>query len=542
MTLLRLSLRLQLVGLAATAVIAAVNGFGQALAFAQLAGDDPAQRALFASQMEVLGRQLSYLLPIPAQLDTLAGYLHWRQFGSLPLVYAAWALVASSGAGRGDEERGLVEEWLAAGVGRFRYVAVRSVGFALAASVSIAVLVLSTAVAAQIAREPIAIERLAAQGLALLLFSLGVYAIGLLIAQQTITRRGALGVGAIAVLALHLINATGRMGTELGTLAWLSPYWHYDQERPLLAGGGLDTRSTLALAAEAVVLTGLAMVAFARRDLGGALVRARARRGGTATAPSRDPALRLPVVAPVWQQRTWILSWAAGLALVAVFFVSLTRTLVDSMALSGIPTLQAYFQRAGIAAYASFIGIMWFSTLLLLISIYAIAQVAFWSADDAEGRLATILSAPVSRTRVVVERLAAALLAVALITSLSSIAAYVAARSSDIALDAPRFALASALVLVVAYAFVAIGHAAASWRPRLAVVALSTVAVWSYFVQQFGQLFDWPETVRNLSLYALYGSPLSSDIQWSGIAALLAIGIIGTLLGVRAMRVRDVGA
>src|SRR5256885_9159294 len=89
-----------------TALVVAAGGLINAIGFAQIAGDSPAARAVFAQQMELLARQLTYLLPAPAQLDTMAGYLTWRWFGTVWVIYAFWALIAGTGAGRGDEERG----------------------------------------------------------------------------------------------------------------------------------------------------------------------------------------------------------------------------------------------------------------------------------------------------------------------------------------------------------------------------------------------------------------------------------------------------
>jgi len=99
---------------------------------------------------------------------------------------------------------------------------------------------------------------------------------------------------------------------------------------------------------------------------------------------------------------------------------------------------------------------------------------------------------------------------------------------------------ASAAVLPVAYAFSGIGHALVGWRPRVAVAVLGTLAVVGYFAQQLGPLFQWPDWVNNISLYALYGTPMSKD-DWSGIATLIAIGTAGTIVALVVMRRRDVG-
>jgi putative exporter of polyketide antibiotics len=117
---------------------------------------------------------------------------------------------------------------------------------------------------------------------------------------------------------------------------------------------------------------------------------------------------------------------------------------------------------------------------------------------------------------------------------------YLTASSTGISLPGDRFVFASVAVLPVVYAFSGIGHALVGWRPRVAVVILGALAVVGYFAQQFIPLFQWPDWLNNISLYALYGTPMSKD-DWSGIATLIAIGTVGTAVALLAMRRRDVG-
>jgi ABC-2 type transport system permease protein len=470
----------------------------------------------------------------------MAGYLTWRWFGSAVLIYAFWALLAGTGAGRGDEERGLVELWLSTGASRVRLVTTRLAGFAVVAAVSIAAMLALTDAGAAIGQEPLSLGPLALEGLAMWALTLFVFAFALVVAQLVTTRRGATGIAGIAVLALFMLNAAARSGVDVGATRWLSPFYLYERSTPLLRGGSLDLAATAALGVGALVLAVIASAAFIRRDIGGPLFRGAP---GTTTAewrPAADPLLRVPVLAIVDQQRVWIVAWAVGLAVLAGFLTSITKTMVDAFGSSDIPVLRAYFERAGINAYADFVGVIWFSTLLLLISIFVVAQVSGWAADDAEGRLEVTLSAPVSRARVVVERIAAAVVACAVIVAVSSLAVYLTATSTGISLPRGRFLLASAATLPVGYAFAGIGHALVGWRPRVAVGVLSALAVVGYFAQQFAPLFQWPDWVNNISLYALYGTPMSKD-DWSGMATLVGIGLVGTAVAIAAMRRRDVG-
>lgn len=527
-------------GLIVTALGGAAGGLLNAIGYVEVAGTTAAERAAFAQQMELLARQLSYLLPAPLQLDTLAGYLVWRAFGTISIIYAFWGVLAGAGAARGDEERGFVEYWLSAGVSRTCWLTTRAFALVLVAAISIGVTLGATAVGALVADEPLPLVPMVLQGVAMLALTLVAFGLGLAVSQLVTTRRAASTVGGLVLLALFMVTSAGRSGVELGAIRSLSPFWLYDLSTPLLRDGSLDVSATAALFLAAALLIAFATLAFVRRDIGRSLLRLRSGGARPTARPSRDLLLRMPVLSAISQERFWIIGWAVGLAGLAAFLTSLTRTIVDQLSSSNVPAMRAYFERAGISAYSDFVGVIWFTTLLLLVSIFVVAQVSGWAADDAEGRLDVILAAPVSRGRVVLERIAVALVAVGLVVAASSLAVYATASANRIELPAGRFMLASADVLPVAYAFAGVGHALVGWRPRLAVVALGTVAAVSYLVQQFAPLFDWPDWARSLSLYALYGTPLSHD-DWLGIATLIAIGTAGTAVALLVMRRRDVG-
>lgn len=539
MTLVRIALKQQTVGLIAMTAMGVLGGVLNTVAFIQIAGTTTAERAAFAQQMALLGAQLSYMLPAPVRLDTLGGYLEWRLFGLMALVFGIWAAISAGGSSRGDEERGLVEQWIAAGVSRARYLITRVAVFAAVAAVAIGAMQLLILLSS--GGEPLSAGEFLAMGVNLLATTMCCLGIALLIAQLVATRRNAAGITAGVLIALFLVNGAGRTA-DVGPIRWLSPFYLFERSRPLTEGGVLDPTGVGALLGAASILIALGVVAFARRDLGGTALPRRADRGRVTRSASDDPLLRLPVLGPLRQQIDWVLSWLVGLVALSTFLISITKSIVDALTSSAVPFLRAYFERAGLSAYDAFVGVIWLSTATLLLSVYAITQVASWAADDAEGRLATILTAPVSRTRVVLERLATLLVAVTLITAASSAAVYVVAAGQGIPLDRGRVALAGALLLTIPFAFGSIGQLIAVSRPRVAVVALSAVAVFSYFVQQFAPLFQWPDWVANLSLYALYGTPMSGEVSWAGVATLVGIGLAATVASMAALRRRDVGA
>ena len=540
MTLLRIALRLGRMGAIATAALGTVGAIAQPLAFATLAGNTPAERAVFGQQMELLALQLTYLLPLPHGLGTMAGWIEWRALGFLEVVVGFWAVMAASGAGRGDEERGLVEHWLAQGVSRGRYIGLRIVAFAALAMAASTLAVGAAGVGAAIVNDGVPAGALALQGVALVGLVLCCYAVALLAAQFVATRRGAITLGGAVLLILYLVNVVDRNGAEVAAIRSLSPFWLYDQNHPLTAGGVLDLSSTLGLFAAAAAITVLAVVAFVRRDLGAPLVRRTPRDARPTVRPAGNPLLRVPVLAILDQQRVSLVAWTAVVAALGLFFLSFTRTLVDAMLAT--PSFRVYMERAGIATYTAFIGLSWFSALVLLVSLYAIVQANGWAADDQEGRLEIFAAQPISRARIVVERLAALLIGAAVIVAASSLALLIGAASADISLEAGRVVVGTALTLLVAFAFGGLGAAGVGWRPRLTLGILAAVAIVGYFVQELAPLFQWPEWLANLSVYALYGNPVMTSIDWAREATLLAIGAAASFAALIAMQRRDIGA
>ena len=538
MSLFPLGLRSHRTGAIAMAAISGLAGLLNGVGFIQLAGTSPAERHAFAAQMEVLGRQLSYLLPAPIQLDTVGGYLTWRSFSTVAFVYAIWALLAGTGAARGDEERGLTESWLAAGISRLRLLLTRSATFALACAASILAGALVTEAGTALVGEPLEMGAVLLEVVLTLALALVGFGIGVAVSQLVITRRSASSLGAVVLVGTYVLNSLARSGVDVGALAAVSPFYLFDRSTPLVTGGTFNVAATAALVSEAAILVVLAAIAFVRRDVGGALVRLQAERTQPTRRPSRDPLLRLPVLAAVDQQRWWIAGWAVGISALAYLLTSLARTIVDSM--HAIPSMRVYMERLGVNAYSDFIGAIWFGTALLIITILVVVQVAAWAADDADGRLESMLAAGASRARVVLERIASLLVAVAIVAGVSSFVVALAASSFGIAVPGDRLALATILMLPAAFAFAAIGHVLVGWRPRLAVLLLGAVAVYSYFVQQFAPIFEAPGWLTNTSFFALYGTPMTKD-NWGGIATLLAIGVAATVAALVSMRRRDVG-
>jgi len=321
--MLRLALRLHRTAWIWMAGLGALYGALQSISFPAVAGTSAAARAQFGQEIEALGRQLSYLAALPMRADTLGGYLQWRMYGAfLPIIFAFWGFMAGSGVIRGDEERGLLEQWLAEGVSRRRLVGVRSIAFLLVSASAIGLTSIVTGLGSAVAAEPLPASSLALASLPLLGLTLTCFGVGLIAGQLASTRRGAAGLAGGFLLAIYLVNSLSRTAAWLRPFRVVSPFFYYDRTTALVPGGTFDLGATLVLFVAGLALTAIGAAAFVRRDLGAPLVRRRARLV-PAVAPKADQLLQLPVLRSVYEQRLGLVAWLVGVASMAVLFLSL---------------------------------------------------------------------------------------------------------------------------------------------------------------------------------------------------------------------------
>jgi ABC-2 type transport system permease protein len=540
MTAIRFGLRLGRWGLLGFSILTFAASLIQAVGFYQIAGHTAASRAAFAQSMSQLASQLTFILPPPADLSTVGGYVEWRSFGGLAILFAVWALVSGSGATRGDEERGLVEAVLASGLTRSRWLASRVIGYALMALVAALAGGLGLVAGVAGGGESINLGPVVEICVALAALGLSCYSLTLLIAQLTGARVATASAGVVLV-ALFLVNRLSQTFTWLASWRWISPFHYYELNQPLAPGGAFDGRATLTMLGIAMVGAAVAAVVFEWRDLGAPLVRWPSRHRPATYEASRSALWRIPVVRGLYERRAGLATWAVALAALGVLFVFLTKTVLQP--LLSIPTLSQFFGgHVGGQLYTTFLGYIWLTFAQLLFAAFAITQVAGWSAEDSDGRLEVILSTPRSRASVVVERAIALTLGALLVAAVSGVAVGVAAHYQAVDVSRERLAEGTLLLVPFALVFAATGAVLAAWNPRAAVGLLGGLAFASYLVDELGPLFKWPTWVQDLSAFKLFGNPLSTGIDRSGLAIMIAIIVVGFGASILLMERRDVGA
>jgi ABC-2 type transport system permease protein len=508
-------------------------------AFLQAAGSTAASQAAFGRSVSLVAKQFAFIVPVPVHPETLGGYEQYKWLAGAIVMMMIWAALAGVGIGRGDEDRGITEQWIASGVSRTRLLLARSAAFGLVLLVACVACVLGiVAIAPAVHQDPNFVgEMLKAVSMAAGLFTC--YTIALLISQLPAERQTATALGVGAPVLLLIVNGIADTIDSASWIGVVSPFHWMEKTSSAAPGGTFDLGGSLGLAVAAAALLGVAIPIFRRRDIGSGLFTWGRNSSTPMRVASRNPMLRQPFTEGLWEQRVGLAVWVASTLLLGALMVSVTKSVAD--ALFSDPRLAAVFVHAAAGpAYAALLGLIWFGIALLLLAGYAVVQVSRWAAQDQEGRVEMLLSAPISRSRVIVDRATEFAIASLLIVIGGYIGVAVSLPSSGLQLDAGHVFTASLLLWPFALAFGGLGVAVASRWPRIAVPFLAAFAVVEYFLGDLAPLFRLPDWMANLSVFHLYGNPVAGATSWTPVLSMLLVFLAGFGAALALMRRRDV--
>ena len=510
-------------------------------AFLSAAGTTRESQAAFGRSVTLLAKQFAFLIPVPVRPETLGGYEQYKWLAGAVIIMMIWAGLNGVAVGRGDEDRGLTEQWLAGGVSRPRLLLARSAAFGLVLLLACLASVLGISAIAPLVHQDPNVPGEILKALSMFAGLFACYGIALLVSQLPAERQTATALGIGALVLLLILNGIADTVPAASWVGVVSPFHWMEQTSSAAPGGAFDLAATIGLAVAAAALVGGTIAVFSRRDIGSGLIAWRARAGAPVRSPSRNIMLRLPFSEGLWEQRVGLIAWVVSTMVLGALMVSVTKSVTD--ALVADPAIAAVFQHAAPGPlYVAILGLLWFGIALLLLAGYAVVQVSRWAAQDQEGRVEMLLSAPISRTQVVVERALEFAAASLLIVIAGYVGVAAAAPGSGLNFDAGHLFRASALLWPFALAFGGVGVALVSRWPRLAVPLLAGFAVVEYFLGDLAPLFRLPDWVANLSIFHLYGSPLAGSVSWTPAASMAVVFILGFGAALVLMRRRDVSS
>ena len=485
-------------------------------------------KALEASVLP--GAQALRLMRWPAEhLDTLGGYLTYHNLTLFAFLLGVYGAVLGTRAVRGAEDRHSLEEILATGWSRRAVIRDRALGFFITLALISVGLGLGTAASMAAGGEPNlggSLATVAASGLCAMV----AYSLGLLISQLTRTARAAAGLSAILLTVLYVgTNVWDELG-PLGALRFLSPFYYANFSRALVPGYDFDIPSAGALVAMSAALLGLATWAFERRDYDSSLWVRQRRPARLAARPAR---VERPMLGSIWtatllRERFGLLAWSGAAAAFLGLMMLLQPAVMDAWTMFG-----SYFAGTGGAGispeaqYASFAA----EIVMPIIAAFAITQAAGWVTDLSQGRVEVILSAPVSWSRLVWERLLALTVGVAIVTAgaLGGMVIGAAAVGAELSAGGLGRLAVDCVLLGAALGSVA-AVVVAGLRRGGAVTALAVFVAASYLLGYLVLLFHWPDWVNRFSIFSAFGHPYTEWPPTGEVAVLLLTAILGGLL------------
>ncbi|MGW0041958.1 ABC transporter permease subunit [Rhodococcus sp. NPDC003348] len=268
---------------------------------------------------------------------------------------------------------------------------------------------------------------------------------------------------------------------------------------------------------------------------------------------SRAVATRTVFTKSLWDQRRSLPAWAVGLVLLVAMYVAIWPSVRDQPSISDFveqmpEAMRALFVMSG-ADMSTAVGYVQVELLSfmgpLLLLLYAIATGAAAVAGEEERRtLGLLLSSPIGRSRIVVEKFAAMAVGVALLGIVTGVALIAEGRLVD--MDLPAGNVAATMVhlslLALVYGTLATMLGALTGHTMVSRAVPAVAAVLAYVVNGLGPVVSWLEPWQRFSPFFQYAGhdPLRNGLSVP--AVLVSLGTVAVLLAVAlpGFRRRDV--
>ena len=494
-------------------------------------------RSQLVAQMTALPAVMRGLLGEPINIDTLGGFISWRVGNFLPVLLGLWSVLALSGTLVGEAAHGSLD-MLASTPNSRRSIALQKLaghvtGLVFAMLLMTLAIYLAGRSFAVLPGDEIALVDAAGFSLltGMLMLACGAVAFA---TAPILGRTRSLGISLAVLFGGYLVASYGTLSETIDALSPLTWFGWTSGHRPL--AGVSDWPSVALLAIVTVILLGIGVVAFERRDIGRSLALSWLRLPGL-PAGTRGPLSRqLSDSAPL------AIGWGLGIGAYAALIASSAEGF--SKAIGQLPQMadliRQLYPDIDISQPSGLLQLAFYGFAALMLGIAAATAVAGWASDENEGRVDTVLAAPLSRRRWYLSSALGVLLAVALATTVLGAVVVAAVIAAGGSLD--HVVLGIALLGLVASAFAAVGLAAGGLiRSSVAAPVAAVFAIGTLVLDLFGPALDLPDQILDLSIVKQLGQPMAGVIEPTGIVASIAIIVVGLGVGAWGMQRRDLG-
>jgi ABC-2 type transport system permease protein len=455
---------------------------------------------------------------------TVGGYSAWRVGGTLAIAAAIFGIFAAVRALRGEEDTGRMELVLAGVLTR------RAAYLAALGAVAAGVLLLWLAETVGFVLGGLSTGGSAYLALATASVMPVYVGIGALVSQLAPTRRMALEIGNGLLGLSLLLRVVADTSSGAGWLRWLTPLGWAEELRPF-ASNQQPFALLAPLAASALLLCAAAKI-YAGRDIGTGLLPAR---------DSASPRLRLlssPLAQGLRSERGTILAWLLSVGCFA-FILGAVSTSISSADVSA--SMEREIAKLGGGSIATPTGYMAFVFVffMLVVSLFACAQVAAARHEEADERLETLLALPVGRANWLGGRL---MLAAGVSLALALAAGFfgwVGAASQGEAISLARMLEAGANCMPVTLLFLGIAALLFTLAPRASGAISYGLVTVAFLWQLTGSLLSAPKWLLELTPFAHVALVPAQPFRAGAAVVMLAIAVACATVATVVFRRRD---
>lgn len=494
-------------------------------------------RRAFIAGLTALPVALRGLLGEPINLDVMGGFLSWRVGNFLPVMLGLWPVLALSGTLAGEAAKGSLDLLASTPQARRRIALQKLAGHVTAVAFAMLILAVSLwlvgLVFGRLPGDDIPFAAAVGQVVMYGLMMLGVGGVAFATAPF-VGRTRAMAFGLIALFASYLIYSYASLSPLIDALKPLSFLVWTAGHRPL--AGVTDWPSVAFLAAVDVVLLGIGVVAFGRRDLGSVA------NVGWIRLPSLPAGIGGPFRRQLADRAGVAIAWGLGVGLYGVLIVASAKAF--SAMLSSLPQIAAIirliYPGIDLSQPSGLLQLTFFSFGSFILGLAGASFLAGWASDEGRRRLELVLSTPLSRwmwaARSALGVLAAIGVVAVIIGALIGIA--VASQAGDV--GAPVAGIA--VLGLAAAGFAGIGLAVGGLvRASLAAGVTALLVITTFLIDTLGAALKLPDPVLQLSLYKHLGQPMAGSFDPVGIVVAAAMVVGGVAVCAWGMARRDIG-
>jgi ABC-2 type transport system permease protein len=256
--------------------------------------------------------------------------------------------------------------------------------------------------------------------------------------------------------------------------------------------------------------------------------------------------VRALVTAQLRERRNSLLSWGLPIGLWSAFIVSIFPSIEASLtkAVRGYPqALKEAFGVGELTTVEQYLHAEMLSLIVpLVVGYLAVRAVASGLSGAAEsGRLDVLLSAPVSRRRLVAAGFAATAVELAAVLAVSLLLTAAGGALSGAGLDLGAALAGFANVWPLALVFAGLGIVVTGWSLRTSIVtgSVAGVLVAMYVADLIGRLDPSLDAIRYASVFRYYGKAIENGIDPLAFAGVTGVALLLAALGAVLFERRD---